>query len=630
MGYASGGSKGGSERGASWSGGGSGWANGGDRGWSGGGSSGYASGRGKGGGKNGGARSVVPRFAPKRGGGDWGKKLRQQEQQKMKDAKSQRESDYFWYMQEQCAKRGTAKGGGRHEERELFGTDNGSAPGIDFDKYDDIPVEMTGKGVEEVWPINLFDELWDHFELPDFLWENIAKCKYSRPTPIQRHAIPAVLTGRDAMCCAQTGSGKTCAFLVPILSCIDPAQAIGALGIEQGTAASPKALVLAPTRELCSQIFLEARKLSFQSPVRPCEVYGGVEARPQLLELAKGVDIAIATPGRLTDFIDRGVITMSAVGFLVLDEADRMLDMGFEPQIREIVERRDMPSQHDGRMTLMFSATFPSSIQKMARNFMRSYIWIGVGRVGGAVETVEQHFIVCGDRKKRDEVERVLWDNAEAATLIFVAMKRTAAWLEGHLRRIGFNAAAIHGDMEQRDREVSLQRFRGGKCTILVATDVCARGLDIPKVEHVVNYDLPQNIDDYVHRIGRTGRIGNRGWATSFYVPAGESHSNSNILRELVTVLSDAGQAIPEDLQAEVDKLGYGRGAGSSRKGGGRGGYEFGGRDSRGGHWGNDSGSAWGSKANSWGSKGQGNSSAWRGGGGSNGQRSSGARGKGY
>jgi len=543
---------------------------------------GYGGGKGNGSGY-GSERRAPPKFVPTRGGGDWGKRQRQQQQNQIKDEKTKREVDYFWQQQEYLAGRGKGrKGGGKgsqDEERELYGAMRDNV-GIDFDKYDDIPVDMSGKGASEIQPIDVFDQLWDWYDLPDYLWENMGRCRYERPTPIQRFAVPVALSGHDAMCCAQTGSGKTCAFLLPILSCIDPSEAASQRGTEVGEPAAPKAVVLAPTRELCSQIHLEARKLSYKSPIRASEVYGGVEARPQLYELAKGVDIVTATPGRLIDFIDRGVITMGWVGFLVLDEADRMLDMGFVPQIRDIVEKRDMPSCQEGRMTLMFSATFPREIQQLAQAFMRSYVWIGVGKVGGAVDSVEQSFVVTPNRSKPDELAKVLAANPDDSTLIFVAMKRTAAWLEGHLYRLGYNAVAIHGDMEQREREISLSKFKSGRATFLVATDVAARGLDIPKVSHVINYDLAGNIDAYVHRIGRTGRIGNRGWATSFYVPAYDgNHSNANIVKELVAILEGAGQEVPEELQQEAARQGYQRG---SRKGKG-GGDRWGGRDARGG-----------------------------------------------
>jgi len=540
---------------------------------------GYNDGKGRKGGGGKGERRSLPHFVPARGGGEWGKKARQAQQAAIKDEKTKREVDYFWQQQEYFSAGGKGRKGKGYQETadQLFGAQRENV-GIDFDKYDDIPVDLSGQGAEEIEGLESFDELWDRFYMHDFLWDNLERCHYRKPTPIQKFALPAALTGKDCMCCAQTGSGKTCAFLLPILSCLDLTQAAGTVGTSSGEPSAPKAVVLAPTRELCSQIHLEAKKLSFKSPVRAGEVYGGVDAKPQLYDLARGVDIVTATPGRLTDFIDRGVITMCNVGFLVLDEADRMLDMGFEPQIREIVQKRDMPSCREGRMTLMFSATFPKEIQKLAQAFMRSYIWIGVGRVGGAVDTVEQTFIVTGNRGKPDVLTKVLNTNPTDSTLIFVAMKRTAAWLEGHLTRMGYNAAAIHGDMEQREREQSLSTFKSGKSTFLVATDVAARGLDIPKVSHVINYDLPQNIDSYVHRIGRTGRIGNHGWATSFYVPAHDGqHSNANVVKELVAVLEGAGQDVPEELKQEAYKQGYQKNKGGK-------GERWGGRDSRGGN----------------------------------------------
>ncbi|CAK8987857.1 ATP-dependent RNA helicase DED1 [Durusdinium trenchii] len=507
--------------------------------------------------------------------------MRQAQQAAIKDEKTRREVDYFWQQQEYFSSGGKGrKGKGFQDtERSLFGAQRENV-GIDFDKYDDIPVDLSGDGAEKITALESFDELWDRYYIHEFLWDNLERCHYSRPTPIQRFAIPVALAGSDAMCCAQTGSGKTCAFLLPIISSLDTTQAYSVIGSTPGEMSAPRAVVLAPTRELCSQIHLEAKKLSFQSPIRAGEVYGGVDAKPQLLDLARGVDLVTATPGRLTDFIDRGVITMANVGFLVLDEADRMLDMGFEPQIREIVQKRDMPSSREGRMTLMFSATFPKEIQKLAQAFMRNYIWIGVGRVGGAVDTVEQSFIVVPERGKFEALTKVLNTNPTDSTLIFVAMKRTAAWLEDRLMGLGYNSVAIHGDMEQKEREASLSTFKSGKSTFLVATDVAARGLDIPKVSHVINYDLPHNIDSYVHRIGRTGRIGNHGWATSFYVPGSDAqHSNANVVKDLVGILEGAGQPVPQDLKDEAFRQGY-----KQERKPGKGGGGWGGRDSRGGN----------------------------------------------
>jgi len=226
-------------------------------------------------------------------------------------------------------------------------------------------------------------------------------------------------------------------------------------------------------------------------------------------------------------------------------------------------------------MTLMFSATFPKEIQRLAQAFMRTYIWIGVGQVGGAVDTVEQDFRVIDGRSKQREVINLLREHPNDVTLIFVAMKRTAAALVDTLTRQGLNATAIHGDMEQPEREQSLLKFRKGHATFLVATDVCARGLDIPKVNHVINYDLPENIEDYVHRIGRTGRIGRNGYATSFYVSEG-TWNNQKILRGLMEILSGGGNPIPANLQDIADREGI-------RVGGKGKGKSFGGNDHRGG-----------------------------------------------
>lgn len=224
----------------------------------------------------------------------------------------------------------------------------------------------------------------------------------------------------------------------------------------------------------------------------------------------------------------------------------------------------------------MFSATFPREIQRLAQAFMRQYIWIGVGQVGGAVDTVEQNFVITHPREKQRQVVNLLKDNPNDTTLIFVAMKRTAASLVDDLAYKGFNAVAIHGDMEQPDREASLSKFRSGKATFMVATDVCARGLDIPKVTHVINYDLPENIEDYVHRIGRTGRIGRNGYATSLYVTEG-NWNNHKILKGIMELFQKSGRDLPDVLQEQADLQGIRLGG----KGGGR--NKYGGNDHRGG-----------------------------------------------
>ena len=225
--------------------------------------------------------------------------------------------------------------------------------------------------------------------MPPFLLANVARCGYSKPTPIQAHCVPLALNlGNDLMSCAQTGSGKTCAFLLPVIAHLGAPEG----GDPDSLAARPSVVVMAPTRELAIQIHHEARRLTFDesprtAPLRAVVVYGGADAKAQLRELAKGVDILVATPGRLQDFVDRGVVSLAGTAYLVLDEADRMLDMGFEPQIRKLVLQRDMPPKH-ARQTLMFSATFPQSIQQLAKAFLRVYTWVGVGRVGSTVNAI--------------------------------------------------------------------------------------------------------------------------------------------------------------------------------------------------------------------------------------------------
>ena len=531
----------------------------------------------------------TPAFVPGRGGGDWGKKMRQFQQDTMKFRKATRDTGFFWDTQASNLAQDRARGGPpqksarrlEDEENELFVSHTG-AVGINFDKYDDIPVERIGEGVEEIPVIGSFTEIFSVFRMPPFVERNVALLKYNKPTPVQKYGLPAGLCGRDLMCCAQTGSGKTATFICPIVGILDPLTAVENITTTYQGAAAPKAVILAPTRELCTQITNEALKFCNRSPFRVVQIYGGMEARPQLAQLARGCDILTATPGRLIDFIDRGVITMSKVQLLVLDEADRMLDMGFEPQIREIVEVRDMPQQ---RQTMLFSATFPKEIQKLAMDFLFNYVWIAVGQVGGAAESVKQSFIPVRPDQKSLLALQILAkpELTGIQTLIFVARKRTASFLCNILCRNRISAAEIHGDLSQSERERALSLFRNNQVTVLVATDVAARGLDIPAVGHVINFDLPSGIDDYVHRIGRTGRIGNTGIATSFYVSDADSGGdpmvgNSGLAKDLVHILEMGGREIPSFLLEEVYNK-HGRSRGTFQRG--RGGARFGGRDAR-------------------------------------------------
>ncbi|KAL2087483.1 hypothetical protein ACEWY4_016311 [Coilia grayii] len=485
-------------------------------------------------------------------------------------------------------------------ENELFA---GGNTGINFEKYDDIPVEATGHNSPS--PIDSFQDV----EMGEIIMGNIALSRYTRPTPVQKHAIPIIKSKRDLMACAQTGSGKTAAFLLPMLSQIfteGPGEALQATknsaqdnGRYGRRKQYPLSLVLAPTRELALQIYDEARKFAYRSRVRPCVVYGGADIGQQIRDLERGCHLLVATPGRLVDMMERGKIGMDHCNYLVLDEADRMLDMGFEPQIRRIVEQDTMPPK-GVRQTMMFSATFPKEIQILARDFLEDYIFLAVGRVGSTSENITQKVVWVEDGDKRSFLLDLL--NAtgkESLTLVFVETKKGADALEDFLYREGYGCTSIHGDRSQRDREEALHQFRSGKCPILVATAVAARGLDIPHVKHVINFDLPSDIEEYVHRIGRTGRVGNLGLATSFF-----NDKNSNITKDLLDLLVEAKQEVPSWLESlafqhqhksssrgrSKGRFSGGFGARDYRQtSGGAGGSSFGGRGNRssGSHGGN-------------------------------------------
>ncbi|KAL2760618.1 hypothetical protein ACRALDRAFT_2056653, partial [Sodiomyces alcalophilus JCM 7366] len=450
-------------------------------------------------------------------------------------------------------------------ERELFGVADDPSKqqmGINFEKYDDIPVEASGQDVPE--PVHAFTNP----PLDDHLISNITLAHYKVPTPVQKYSIPIVMGGRDLMACAQTGSGKTGGFLFPILSqafingpSAVPANAAGG-GFGRQRKAYPTSLILAPTRELVSQIYEEARKFAYRSWVRPCVVYGGADIGSQLRQIERGCDLLVATPGRLVDLIERGRISLQNIKYLVLDEADRMLDMGFEPQIRRIVEGEDMPSVQN-RQTLMFSATFPRDIQMLARDFLKDYVFLSVGRVGSTSENITQKVEYVEDADKRSVLLDILHTHAGGLTLIFVETKRMADSLSEFLINQNFPATSIHGDRTQRERERALEHFRNGRCPILVATAVAARGLDIPNVTHVLNYDLPTDIDDYVHRIGRTGRAGNTGHSTAFF-----NRGNRGIVRELLELLKEANQEIPQFLETIARESSFGGGGRGGRPGG--------------------------------------------------------------
>lgn len=424
-----------------------------------------------------------------------------------------------------------------NDEHSLFGND--VSMGINFDKYDDIEVRVSGENAPP--PIQSFDKSG----LRSILLENIKKSSYTKPTPVQKYAIPIIMSGRDLMACAQTGSGKTAAFVVPIIHTLleSPRDLI-----KTSTSCEPHVIIISPTRELTSQIHQQVRKFALNSILRSELAYGGTSVMHQTNRVLNGCHILVATPGRLLDFMGRGKIKLSSLRFLVLDEADRMLDMGFLPDIEKIIDHETMAEE---RQTLMFSATFPNEIQELASRFLQNYLFLAVGIVGGACSDVEQNFYqASGQSDKRKLLKELIEKQSQLGniegTLVFVEQKRHTDFIAAFLSENNFPTTSIHGDRLQREREEALREFKRGKMLILVATAVAARGLDIKNVSHVINFDMPKSIDEYVHRIGRTGRVGNRGRATSFF----DSSVDLPLTNDLVKILKQAGQPIPDWLES--------------------------------------------------------------------------------
>jgi ATP-dependent RNA helicase RhlE len=327
---------------------------------------------------------------------------------------------------------------------------------------------------------------------------------YEHPTPIQQETIPLALAGRDLIGSAQTGTGKTAAFLLPILQRL-------AAGKRPHTL---RALILAPTRELAEQVLQMARVYGRHVSVSAVAIYGGVGMEPQTKALSRGTDIVVATPGRLLDHMERGHVDFSHLEVLVLDEADRMLDMGFAPDVRRIL--RALPEE---RQTLLFSATISPEVDALARSALSGHASVEIGRRAQTAEGIE-HVIVAADKlKKRDVLAAILQAKPAGQTLIFTRTKYGADKLVTFLRRCGITANAIHGDKAQSHRTRTLDAFRAGSAEVLVATDIAARGIDVDGIRMVVNFDVPNDPETYVHRVGRTARAGARGLALTLLSP---------------------------------------------------------------------------------------------------------------
>jgi ATP-dependent RNA helicase RhlE len=329
----------------------------------------------------------------------------------------------------------------------------------------------------------------------------VERAGYDTPTPIQEKGIPAILRGRDILGIAQTGTGKTAAFALPILQ-----------RLIKERRGKVRALIVAPTRELADQIHREISALGRDTGLRSVAIYGGVGKGPQLAALRRGVEIVVACPGRLLDHLGAGAIDLSQVEVLVLDEADRMCDMGFLPDIRRII--RKLPSR---RQTLFFSATMPGEIRALADRILCNPETIQIGTMGPA-ETVSHALYPVPDHRRKDLLVEMLRRTSTGRVLVFTRTKHRAHSLAAHMKKRGHRAASLQGNMSQNRRQQAINGFREGKFDVLVATDVAARGIDVSQISHVVNYDMPNTVDAYTHRIGRTGRVERTGEAFTLAV----------------------------------------------------------------------------------------------------------------
>ena len=328
---------------------------------------------------------------------------------------------------------------------------------------------------------------------------------YTIPTPIQAQAIPLVMQGKDLFGCAQTGTGKTAAFALPIL------HHLWSNRPGPGAGRRIRALVLAPTRELAAQIEESFAAYGRNTPIRTGVIYGGVNQNPQVRTLKNGIDVLVATPGRLLDLMNQGFVDLRHVEIFVLDEADRMLDLGFFPDIRKVVAR--LPTQ---RQTLLFSATMPAEIRELAQSILRHPTSVNVAPVATTAERIEQAVYHVAKRNKPTLLKHLLRNPQISRALVFTRTKRGADRVVRDLHKSGMMSAAIHGDKSQGARERALENFRSGRLPVLVATDIAARGIDVDDISHVFNYDVPNVAETYVHRIGRTARAGASGIAVSF------------------------------------------------------------------------------------------------------------------
>ena len=378
-------------------------------------------------------------------------------------------------------------------------------------------------------------------QLSDPLARAVAEMGYATMTPIQAQAIPVVLQGRDVMGAAQTGTGKTAAFALPLLQ-----RMLKHENASTSPARHPvRALVLLPTRELADQVAEQVKLYGKYTNLRSAVVFGGIDMKPQTVELKKGVEVLVATPGRLLDHIEAKNCVLNQVEYVVLDEADRMLDIGFLPDLQRILSF--LPKQ---RTTLLFSATFSPEIKRLANSYLQDPVTIEVARSNATASTVEQHFYAVNDDDKRHALHQILRQRELKQAFVFVNSKLGCARLARSLEREGLKTTALHGDKSQDERLKALESFKKGEVDLLVCTDVAARGLDIKDVPAVFNFDVPFNAEDYVHRIGRTGRAGQSGLAVSF-----ASKSDARLVADIEKLIKTKIELEPIEFEEDLPDI---------------------------------------------------------------------------
>jgi ATP-dependent RNA helicase DDX5/DBP2 len=424
------------------------------------------------------------------------------------------------------------------------------------DFRDKHSISLSGKDIPR--PVENFTEA----SFPSYILKEIEACGFEKPTAIQCQGWPMAMSGRDMVGIADTGSGKTLAYVLPAIVHIN-AQPL----LQPGD--GPIVLVLAPTRELAVQIQQECSKFGKSSRIRNTAVYGGVAQGPQVRDLSRGVEICIATPGRLIALLEAGRTNLKRVTYLVLDEADRMLDMGFEPQIRAILSQI-----RPDRQTCMWSATWPKEVQRLAREFLAEYIQVNIGSLElSANHNVKQIVEVVQRDEKRSKLkahlDTIMKDKTQK-TIIFTTTKKAADEVTWALRQDSWPALAIHGDKSQNERDYVLREFKSGRSPVMIATDVAARGLDVKDIKYVINYDFPNNIEDYIHRIGRTGRANTTGTAISFF-----TFEDGKLAKDLIEILIEAKQDVNPELY-ELKQMNHRGGRGGGYRGGRGGGYRGG------------------------------------------------------